>query len=86
MVVHKTGISKMQYNQELFKIAIAMGATIGLSYFTWLLSLFNVVDSDIISFTGAIFLLIQQCIITSTFVCTKKMSNLCKMFFSRDQD
>ena len=41
-------ISNIQYNQKLFKIAIAMGATIGLSYFIWMFVIFVPEYSDIV--------------------------------------
>ena len=68
----------LQYNQVLFRVAIAMGATVGLSYFIFILRIFNSEYADIIAFSGTILLLIQQAVIMASFMCTKKMSALCK--------
>ena len=68
----------LQYNQVLFRIAIAMGATVGLSYFIFILRIFNSEYADIIAFSGTILLLIQQAVIMVSFMCTKKMFALCK--------
>ena len=79
-----TQIFNAWYYRELLKIAIAMGATIGLSFFIWLFLVFNSKYSYIIGISGAVLLLIQQVLITSIFLCTKKMFGLCKAYFSRD--
>ena len=70
----------MRYNQDLFKIAVAMGATLGLSHFIFVL--FLVLDSAfldaVIGVSGAFLLAIQQCVVMTSFLCTKKMSRLWK--------
>ena len=68
----------LQYNRLLFEIAIAMGATVGLSYFIFILRIFAPEYSDIIAISDTILLLIQQAVIMVSFMCTKKMSALCK--------
>ena len=78
------GTANVQYNRELLKIAIAMGATIGLSFFIYIFQIFDSDYSDIISISGTVLLFIQQVLIMSVFLCTKKMSGLCKAYFSRD--
>ena len=74
----------MRYNKDLFRIAIAMGATIGLSYFVFIFLIF---DSEYINIavgiSGALCLLIQQCVIMKSFMCTEQMSGRCKNLFSR---
>ena len=77
----------IQYNRELFRIAIAMGATIGVSYFIWVLLAFdpNPQHADIIGISGGVLLLIQQGVIMASFMCTKKMSDLCKAYFSSEE-
>ena len=72
----------IQYNKMLFRIAIAMGATIGLSHFIWMLLAFEY--SDIISISGTILLLIQQIVIMTSFMCTRKITELFKVCFSRN--
>ena len=71
----------MEQNQLLFKIALTMGATIGISRFALLLD--KVIDTDFILVSaGLISLLVQQCAIMFLFMCSKKMSQLCKEKFS----
>ena len=79
-----TQILNVRYNRELLKIAIAMGATVGLSFFIWAFLIFYSDYSDIISISGVVFLFIQQLMIMSIFLCTKNMFGLCKAYFSRD--
>ena len=78
-----TQILNVRYNRELLKIAIAMGATIGLSFFIWMFLIFYPDYSYIISISGTGLLFIQQVMIMSIFLCTKKMYVLCKAYFSR---
>ena len=68
----------------LFRIAIAMGATIGLSYFIWMLLAFDSEYSGIIIISGTILLLIQQIVIMTSFMCTRKITELFKACFSRN--
>ena len=67
-----TQILNVRYNRELLKIAIAMGATIGLSFFIWMFLIFYPDYSYIISISGTVLLLIQQVMIMSIFLCTKR--------------
>ena len=78
--------TQRQYSKQLLMVAISMGANIGVSDFIWAISaIIELKDLLIVSsITGAIFLLIQQCVIMITFMCTPKMSRLCKEFFSRN--
>ena len=77
-------VNVLQYNQELLKIAIAMGATIGLSFFVYAILIFDSEYSHIIGISGTVLLFVQQVLIMSIFLCTKKISSLCKAYFSRD--
>ena len=75
-----------QYTKHLFIIAIAMGAKIGLTEFIWIsTTILGLNNSPIPSIVGAIFLLIQQCVIMITFMCTPKMSQLCKELFLNNE-
>ena len=77
--------TQRQYSKQLLMVAISMGANIGVSQFIWVISpMVGLGDSPIVSITGAIFLFIQQCVIMIIFMCTPKMSRLCKELFSRD--
>jgi len=57
-----------------------MGATTSLSQLIWMA---NAISGDqylaITQITGALFLLLQQCVITINFMCTNEMSHLCKL-------
>ena len=79
-----TGNTNVEYNRELVKIAIAMGATIGLSFFVYSFVIFDPEYAHIIGISGTVLLFIQQVLIMSIFLCTKKMSTLCKAYCSRD--
>jgi len=71
-----------QHSHKLSIVAISMGATIGLSQFIWIANgISEGKFSAITGIMGAIFLLFQQCVITINFMCTDKMSRLCKERF-----
>ena len=75
-------IQKPQYSKHLLILAITMGANLGISDFIWICSwMVGLRDTPIASISGAIFLLIQQCVIMITFMCTPKISRLCKELF-----
>ena len=74
----------LQYNHLLFRIAIAMGATVGLSFLMYVVAGFAPKYAEIFFTGGIIILLGQQMVIMTTFMCTKKMYALCKAYFSKD--
>ena len=76
----------LQYNQDLIKIAIAMGATIGISYFVITIAaiLSNPGFTDIAFTSSSILLFIQQVVIMTSLISPKKMFVLCKSYFSSD--
>ena len=74
----------LRYSRLLFRIAIAMGAAVGLSFFIFTLVVFIPEYSDITFISGAVIELIQQIVIMTTFMCTKKVYTLCKGCFSMD--
>jgi len=78
------GAAKRLYHQrQLNTIAIAMGATIGISQSAfWIYFIFSLPDT-VLGVTFAIFL-IQQFVIISSFMCTEKMKRLCKEYFSKE--
>ena len=73
----------LQYDRHLIKIAIAMGASVGLSYFIFTILVILGVSRNALM-TGSIFLLIQQIVIMTSYISTKKIFGLCKEYFSRD--
>jgi len=74
-----------QHHQKLSKVAIAMGATVGLSQLIWLGTAVNPDYSLIANIAGSAAYFIQQCVIMSTLICTNKMSRLCQEIFPRNQ-
>ena len=76
-----TDISRQQI--KLFaRIAFAFGGAIGLSQFTWILG--NITGYRSYGrLVGAFFLLLQQCAVMATLMCTKKVSRLCRNKFSK---
>ena len=74
-----------QNKQTLSKVAVAMGATIGLSQLIWLASALNTEYSPISKITGSVSYFIQQCVIMATLMCTDKVSRLCQELFPRNQ-
>ena len=81
----KSEYTQRQFSKQLLMVAISMGANIGVSQFIWVISsMVGLGYSSLVIITGAIFLLIQQCVIMIIFMCTPKMSRLCKELFSRN--
>ena len=78
--------NSVQYNRKLFWIAIAMGVTIGLSHFFWVLIALDPGYSFLVVISGGILLFIQQVVIMTFFMCTRRIAELCKACFSREQD
>ena len=73
-----------RYSRKLFRIAITMGANVGLARFIWLIFSFHPEYSKIITISAIILFLMQQIVIMSSFMCTRRMSELCKSYFSSD--
>ena len=73
-----------QHSQKLFRIALAMGGAVGLAHFNYIPALFNPEYLDIAIAGGAILFFIQQAVIMTFFMFTKKMLALCKSYFSSD--
>ena len=72
--------SDREQNRIFFKIAVIMGATIGISQFISIVSWYFE-RLDIVSIAG-LFFIIQQCLIMSLYMCSEKMLQLCKQKFS----
>ena len=75
-----------QYNRKFFRIAIAMGGAIGLSHLIWIPVAFDPNYSILVAVSDTILLFIQQVIIMTSFMCTRRIAELCKACFSREQD
>ena len=70
-----------RYSRKLFKISIAMGATVGLSTFIWIPIAFDLPYSAIFEITGTISFFIQQAVIMTSFLSIKRMTNFCRAYF-----
>ena len=75
-----------RYSRELFKISIAMGATIGLSSFILIPIAFDSQYSDFIAISGIVSFFIQQVVIMASFLSKNKMSILCRAYFGRQRN
>jgi len=69
--------------KHLFKIAVSIGGTVGMSEFIWLLELFFGVDY-IGGIVAVMLLFVQQCIIMTSFLYYNRMSKLCRDVFKKD--
>ena len=79
--VHAAQVSlSTQTSQKLFRIALAMGGNVGLSFFIYFPVPFNPEYLDIAIVGSATLFFIQQTVIMASFICTKKMYNLCKSY------
>ena len=68
----------VRYSRKLFRIATAMGASIGFSFFVCIPVVFIPEYTDIIISGSGTVDLIQQVVIMTSFMCTKKMYAKCK--------
>ena len=68
----------VRYSRKLFRIATAMSASIGFSFFNYILVVFIPEYSDVIITISGNLELIQQVVIITSFMCTKKMYAKCK--------
>ena len=71
----------LRYSRKLFRIVTAMGGSIGLAHFLFVLFLF--IPNFIFTVMPVVFL-IQQAVVFGSLMCTKKMFDMCKAYFSRD--
>ena len=69
-----------RYSRKLFKISIAMGATVGLSTFIWIPIAFDLPYLAIFEITGTISFFIQQAVIMTSFLSIKRMTNFCRAY------
>ena len=80
MVRNMVANTNQQQNRMFFKIAVAMGATIGISELIFTYNRF-VSQITIVGIVGVLSLFIQQCVILILIMCSKKVSRLCKERF-----
>ena len=70
-----------QHNPLYLKVALGMGATIGISKFLYIIDLLIIGHSDILLLLATFCLLVQQTLIMTLIMCSKKMPRLCKEKF-----
>ena len=80
MVRNMVANTNQQQKRMFFKIAVAMGATIGISELIFTYNIF-VSQIPIVGIVAFLSLFIQQCVIVVLITCSKKVSRLCKERF-----
>ena len=83
--VRAAGVT-LQHSRKLLRVATAMGSAIGLSSFLYILLVIIPECSNFIFIISSILFLIQQVVIFASLLLTKKMSTLCKAYFSRESN
>ena len=83
--VHAAGVT-LQHSRKLLRVATAMGSAVGLSSFLYILLVIIPECSNINFIISSILFLIQQVVILASLLFTKKMSTLCKAYFSRESN
>ena len=83
---NNSNVNQTRVSKQLFKIAIAMGAFVGTAQFIWIIT--SIVAPHYAYITtpiGFLALMIQQCVVMVSFMCTRKMSRLCReRFYQRE--
>ena len=79
VIVHNMPNTDTQQNRLFLKIAIMMGASLGISQIAYPFSL--ILDNELFLYMAANFLLVQQCAIFLLLMCSNKVSQLCKERF-----
>ena len=77
MVRRLASHTNKELNRHFFKIAVIMGATLGISKFVFILSAF--VPLQVVGVMVALSLLVQQCVIMVLYMRSKHMRRLCKI-------
>ena len=74
--------TSIQISKQLFRIAVAMGAAVGIARVIWVTTAIFAPSYAYISTTvGVLAQLLQQCVVMASFTCTRKMSRLCRERF-----
>ena len=80
----KNPVTLNSQEKVLHKIAITMGATVGIAYILYMI---HYIANSLFALNVAwLLFFIQLCVITSRFMCTKRMKVLCKEYFAKDSD
>ena len=79
--------TRVPASKLLFRIAVAMGAFVGIARIIFTATaIFAPNHSDVIANIGLFALLLQQCVVMGCFMCTRKMSRLCRERFYPQED
>ena len=74
----------LSYSRKLFRIATAMGGSIGVVHFLFVLFVFIPEFSNSIFTIIPIVFFIQQAVVFGSLMCTKKIFVMCKAYLSSD--
>ena len=78
----KDNTSSTRISKQLFKIAVAMGTVVGIARIIWVATAILAPNyAYITSAIGLLAYLFQQCVVMFSFMCTQKMSRLCRECF-----
>ena len=79
--------SSIRISKLLFRIAVAMGAVVGIARIIWVATAILAPNyAYITTAIGLIAYLFQQCVVMFSFMCTQKMSRLCRERFYPQED
>ena len=74
--------TRVQVSKLLFRIAVAMGAFVGIARIIFVTTaIFAPSYTDVTTHIGLFALLLQHCVVMGCFMCTRKMSRLCRERF-----
>ena len=76
-----------QVSKQLFRIAVAMGAFVGIARIIWIAISIIAPNYALVTTTiGLLALLLQQCVVMVSFMCTQKMSRLWREYLCPQED
>ena len=85
-VSNDSNVNQTPVSKQLLKIAVAMGAFVGIAHILWVTT--SIVAPNYAYVTtaiGVLALMLQQCVVMVCFMCTQKMSRLCRQrFYQRE--
>ena len=72
-----SNVNPTRVSKQLFRIAVAMGAFVGIARIIWIATSIIAPNYALVTTTiGLLALLLQQCVVMVSFMCTQKMSRL----------
>ena len=84
--LNDSNVNRTRVSKQLLKIAVAMIAFVGIAQFIWVTtSIVAPHYTYITTVISLLALLLQQCVVMASFMCTRKMSRLCReRFYQRE--